>query len=363
MSSVNWKKLKYTQSTAMLRHAARYDDTDQDVQYKNPFLDKSRTHLNSRLSHSSKYETGKEAAERLRNRVKEIDAVEPPQRVRKDRVTAISFTVSAPEGLQPDQEEQFFNIVYRHLTEKAGGPENISPMYIHRDETHEYFNVNNTGKDNDKTGTIVTSRVHAHCTAIPYVPGKGVNAKTFMTRSTMRELNRTIDKSCKEELGIPFLTGARQPYGRSVEELQAASEQARRRMELEEIEKKKEQSKAELKEIEKEIEKTKSRSKAEKEKASAEKTLAEEQIKSARESASRHKEEAEKAKAESEKMKSESESIRKKMEELKSRYSSLATKYNSLVKTFNILLTKATKLGIAVGEKIHEIHEEQWHDL
>lgn len=363
MSSVNWKKLKYTQSTAMLRHAARYDDTDQDIQYKNPFLDKSRTHLNTRLSHSNKFETGKEAAERLRNRVKEIDAVEPPQRVRKDRVTAISFTVSAPEGLPPEQEEQFFNIVYRHLTEKAGGPENISPMYIHRDETHEYFNVNNTGKDNDKTGTIVTSRVHAHCTCVPYVPGKGVNAKTFMTRSTMRDLNRTIDKSCKEELGIPFLTGARQPYGRSVEELRSASEQARRRMEVEEIEKKKEKAQTELEDIEKEIEKTKAQSRTEKEKASAEKKRADEQIHASRTSASEARKEAEKAKAESEKMKTESESIRKKMEELKSKYSSLAQKYNSLVKTFNSLLTKATKLGIAVGEKIHEIHAEQWHDL
>ena len=372
MASVNWKKNKGNEAFVMLRHASRYDDDDDTVSrtYKNRFIDPSRTHLNTRISHSNKYETGRETYERLKNRVKEIDAVEPPKLVRKDRVTAISFTVTTPENLPPEQEEQFFSIVYDHLTELAGGAENISPLYIHRDETHPYIDVNNTGRDSDRTGTIVMSRVHAHCTAVPYVAGRGVNAKNFMTRASMRELNQRIDATCREQLGVPFLTDARQATGRSVEELQDASEKALRQQELDSINAKIEEAKESLLKTQQQLDSAKSeaesavrQAKIEKEKASsasAKKAKLDVQIHAARQAKAKAEKEADSAKARAQEMRKTAEEMKQRAEEMKTRYRNLAKKYNSLTHRFNGLARQATVLGIAVAKKVKEIQQEQY---
>ena len=83
-------------------------DDGKDVTYRNKYIDKSRTHLNYTIGPEigRRFDdlSGYGEAQRLKKRVEEIDAVEPPKRRRKDRVTAVAFCVTVPDGLDPGQE-------------------------------------------------------------------------------------------------------------------------------------------------------------------------------------------------------------------------------------------------------------------
>ena len=221
MSSVDFKKCKggTAQASAMIRHMERHDGND--VEYANRWVDKTRTHLNSVIDESGTVEDGKvprarQTHQRLKERVRQIDAREPPKRIRKDRVTVVTLTIAAPEGLADEDEERFFQLAYEEIAAFCGGTENVSKGFVHRDEIHDYI---------DTDGSRQTSRAHMHMAVIPYVKGKGVNGKAFETRARMRELNAAIDARCREELHVPFLTGKKGRTGRTVEELQAMSEE------------------------------------------------------------------------------------------------------------------------------------------
>lgn len=235
MSSVDFSKCKGAAGAARIAHMERHDG--KDVDYANKWIDRERTHLNSVVDSNGIVEDGKapssrQTLARLKERVREIDAMEPPKRIRKDRVTMVTLTVAAPEGLPPGiREKQFFQLVYDEIAEFCGGAENVSCGFIHRDEVHDYI---------DTDGSRRTSRPHMHMAVIPYVEGKGVNGKAFETRARMRALNERIDQRCREELHCAFMTRQRGRTGRTVEELQAMSEGKageRARRELNELEK------------------------------------------------------------------------------------------------------------------------------
>lgn len=215
MASVDFQKNTFTGGAAMVGHMTRHDG--QAVEYRNKYIDPARSGENYIID-AGRFEdtTARGVMERLRERVRAVDDVQPPKRKVKDRVTVMTYTIAAPDGLSEKQEREFFRVAYDELARFSGGRENVSPGYVHRDEIHDYVDA--------ASGERKTSRAHMHVAGIPYTAEKGVNGKAFETRARMRELNKTIDERCRRELGFKFLTGERGLSGRSVEEMQAASE-------------------------------------------------------------------------------------------------------------------------------------------
>lgn len=216
MASINIMKLHGSEGASILAHAHRHDG--KDVQYRNKHIDTARSKDNSTRYFKSVHDTAQTAHDeyaRLKARVEEIDAKEPPKRIRRDRVTMVAFEVPVPEGLPADREEKFFSLAYREIASMCGGSANVSTMRIHRDEVHEYTDP--------LTKERRTSRVHAHVVGIPYVPGKGVNCKGFMSRQALRDLQKRLDDKCRQELGVAFMDGSRQRSRGTVEDLKRAS--------------------------------------------------------------------------------------------------------------------------------------------
>ena len=219
MASANVMKLRGGAAAAILAHDHRHDG--RDVEYENEHIDKSLSGRNSVRYWKGVHDptmTAQGEYQRLRDRVAEIDKKEPPKRIRKDRVTMVGFEVPVPEGLPPEQEGRFFSIAYKAFAKMCGGPQNVSTLRIHRDEVHDYLDP--------VTKDVKTSRVHAHCVGIPYVPGKGVNCKSWMTRAALRDLQADIDRQCRSELGIAFMDGSRQRGRGTVDDLKRLSAQA-----------------------------------------------------------------------------------------------------------------------------------------
>lgn len=219
MASANVMKLRGGAAAAILAHDHRHDGMD--VEYENEHIDKSLSGRNSVRYWEGVHDptmTAQGEYQRLRDRVAEIDRKEPPKRIRKDRVTMVGFEVPVPEGLPPEQESRFFSIAYKAFAKMCGGTQNVSTLRIHRDEVHDYLDP--------VTKDVKTSRVHAHCVGIPYVHGKGVNCKSWMTRAALRDLQADIDRQCRSELGIAFMDGSRQRSRGTVEDLKRCSAQA-----------------------------------------------------------------------------------------------------------------------------------------
>ena len=202
MASINIMKLHGSEAASILAHAHRHDG--KDVQYRNKHIDTARSKDNSTRYFKSVHDTAQTAHDeyaRLKARVEEIDKV--------------AFEVPVPEGLPADREEKFFSLAYREIASMCGGAENVSTLRIHRDEVHEYVDP--------VTKERRTSRVHAHVVGIPYVRGKGVNCKAFMSRQALRDLQRRLDDKCRQELGVAFMDGSRQKSRGTVEDLKRAS--------------------------------------------------------------------------------------------------------------------------------------------
>lgn len=217
MSSINIMKLHGGEAAAVLNHNHRHDGR-LGVEYSNEHINPEKTHLNSVLHWrgTPAHETATEELARLRARVEEIDKVEPPARIRKDRVTLVSVEVPVPNfPLTPEEEAKFFKKAYSEIAKFCGGPQNCGSIQIHRDEVHDYIDP--------VTKETKTSRVHAHMLCIPYVPGKGVNCKQWMSRDRLRQIQQAVDSRIRQELGIPYLDGSRQRSRGSVESLKLAS--------------------------------------------------------------------------------------------------------------------------------------------
>lgn len=216
MASVNLMKLHGSEAGAVLAHSFRHDG--RPVRYGNEHIDPAKSGDNGTLVyHGVHAQDGRarDAYARLKARVAELDAKEPPKRIRRDRVTMVAFEVPVPEGLPPERERQFFKIAYAEIARMCGGAQNVSPLKIHRDEVHDYIDP--------VTKDVKTSRVHAHVVGIPYVKGKGVNCKQFMTRQALRDLQKRIDDRCRSDLGVQFMDGSRQRSRGTVEDLKRYS--------------------------------------------------------------------------------------------------------------------------------------------
>lgn len=219
MASVDWKKNRggTNQGFARMAHATRHDG--KDVKYNNAHVNKELSYLNYQVGPKGGIErSAREEIERLNKRVKELDKLKPPKRIRKDRVTTISFEVPAPDGVSEKDEAKFFSIAYSEIAKTCGGYNNVSNGYVHNDEKHSYFDPNKKG--------FVTSRAHMHMQGVVWTDDFGVNGKNFEKRERYTELNKRIDERCRKELGISFLKEEVSQHDRkwrSVEEMKRDS--------------------------------------------------------------------------------------------------------------------------------------------
>jgi len=223
MASADLKKLHGGAASHTRNHIYRHDG--KDVEYKNEHIDKSKTHLNTemRFPEHEGIVLSDDEDRFLRARVSEIDKKEPPIRVRKDRVTFVAFEAPVPDGTDTkEKEEAFFKIFYEEVARMCGGPQNVGVLKIHRDEIHPYIDP--------VTLDEKMSRVHAHCIGIPYVRGKGINCKMFMSKGNLRSLQNALDTRCREELGVSYLSRDEHAVlrGRRVEDIKIASAKASR---------------------------------------------------------------------------------------------------------------------------------------
>lgn len=160
--------------------------------------------------------SAEESRRRLRERVAEVDAVLPPKRVRKDRVTAIEFCIPAPrEDMTEEQQVEFLKKAYLGISRKFGN-ENIICGVIHLDEIHEYKDVDGIHK----------SRAHLHIVGVPYVPGKGINGKEFLKRETYKEVNKSMDNICEVMFSHKYQDGSKQKSRGTVEQLKQGEKNA-----------------------------------------------------------------------------------------------------------------------------------------
>ena len=218
MASADLKKLHGGAASHTRNHIYRHDG--KDVVYKNEHIDKSKTHLNTemRFPEHEGIVLSDDEDRFLRARVSEIDKKEPPIRVRKDRVTFVAFEAPVPDGTDTkEKEEAFFKIFYEEVARMCGGPQNVGVLKIHRDEIHPYIDP--------VTLDEKMSRVHAHCIGIPYVRGKGINCKMFMSKGNLRSLQNALDTRCREELGVSYLSRDEHAVlrGRRVEDVKITS--------------------------------------------------------------------------------------------------------------------------------------------
>lgn len=159
-----------------------------------------------------------EAVDNAEKRLKEVDAVLPPKRLKKDRVEALMVNIPCPlEITEQGRTKEFFDKVNDCMKDYFG-EKNWHGMEVHVDEVHQYYDP--------KLHKECTSLVHAHGVATPYVEGKGVNCKSFMTKANLAKATKVVDEMCLREFGISFRT-YRDPQHKSVEELKSETNIAR----------------------------------------------------------------------------------------------------------------------------------------
>ena len=112
---------------------------------------------------------------------------------------------------------EFFNKVNDCMKEYFG-EENWHGMEVHVDEVHGYY-------DRHKHEQCM-SLEHAHGVATPFVEGKGVNAKGFMTKANLSRATQVVDEMCLKEFGVSYRT-YQDPQHKSIEELKSETNIAR----------------------------------------------------------------------------------------------------------------------------------------
>lgn len=230
MASVDWQKMKSgSQKSAILRHCLRehknYSNKQVDLSQKdqNDILVNFQTQINPKYNTTGFFKkekiNAKSELERLNERVQELDKVKPPKRIRKDRVTAVSFNVPLPDFINDrENAEKFFSDTYKIISDFCGGEKNVSVGVTHYDELHTYYD--------NLIGEYVDSRPHMHIMGIPWTDEYGVNCKNFMTKKNMRQLNLEIDNYCRENYKSPYLIRSGQMSRGTVEDLKRDSRAA-----------------------------------------------------------------------------------------------------------------------------------------
>ena len=149
----------------------------------------------------------------IRECIAEIDKIRPPKRVKKDRKTVAELCVPAPrEGTSREDALRFFQSVYDEL---GAAGYHVCGGAVHGDEVHDYIDPD------DKQ--LHRSRLHMHVLIVPETPERGLNMKSWLTKSRFRELNALCDRVCERELGHPYQDGSKKRSRGTVEVLKERS--------------------------------------------------------------------------------------------------------------------------------------------
>lgn len=204
MASVNLQKHNTQEAcSGIIRHNYR-----ESSGHSNKDIRPELSHLNKTYGCM----TGNEARERLKQRIRQLDEIHPPQRIRADRKTCLSIVVTSPrEGMTPEQEAAWADAAWGVLGDMFG--DNLIDGVYHADEVHEYL---------ERDGTVHTSRGHLHADAVPWMDGYGLNMKHFFTKDLPVRINAALDAKCMEMFGFPYQDGTRKKSKGTVEELKAA---------------------------------------------------------------------------------------------------------------------------------------------
>ena len=191
MASVMLEKGKKTSGGVygQIRHDFRLNKN-----YSNKDIDLERTYLNKQYG----CQTGKDAREKFKSILKEIDEKLPPLRKKQDRKVALEMVFKAPrDNMTYEEETKFFDEMYKALEKEFGA--RVLYGVSHFDEKHMYIDA--------KTHKKMMSRDELHVMVIPYVEGKGVNMDMFYKRSLPKQLNKLADEVCKNLFGYKYQTG------------------------------------------------------------------------------------------------------------------------------------------------------------
>lgn len=210
LEKIGIRKLKIVKTLHMDRHGDENDNRNHSNENINPELSPGNFYVGCN--------SYAEAVDNAEKRLKEVDAVLPPKRLKKDRVEALMVNIPCPEEVtEQGRTKEFFNKVNDCMNEYFG-EKNWHGMEIHVDEVHQYYDP--------KLHKECTSLVHAHGVATPFVEGKGVNCKAFMTKANLARATKVVDDMCLREFGVSFRT-YRDPQHKSVEELKSETNIAR----------------------------------------------------------------------------------------------------------------------------------------
>lgn len=210
MASANVKKWQRRNLRSGGTRAHFVDNLRKKCEHSNKDLNRELTPLNYWMG-STGYD---DVLQKMDDRVATVDAVQPPERFKSDRITGLSINVPCPEKITQDGRSREFMSKSYKVMESCFGKDNVMGMTVHYDEVHDYY-------DQDK-GCMQTSLVHGHVFAVPFTDDKGINCKALCTRQFLRNLNKAMDDMCRREFGIAYQTGE---YARnkSIEQLKAES--------------------------------------------------------------------------------------------------------------------------------------------
>lgn len=208
MASANWMKATNQKAGALKRH---FDENYRiEGNHSNKEIDKSLSHNNYMLGCNS-YD---EALNSMKKRTKEVDALIPPKRIRKDRVTCCFIELPCPyEITKQEKSDLFFKSAYK-IMEDFFGEQNVHGGFVHKDEVHEYV-------DKDKKNRV--SLEHIHVLVSAYTDEKGINGKAFETKARLKKLNSELENMCFRTFGLHLNTGE-SPGRQSVEHLKEQTE-------------------------------------------------------------------------------------------------------------------------------------------
>ena len=217
MASVNLKK-------EQIRTGRIIGTNHMDRVKENDTRSHSNKNINPELSSGNFHvgcESFKEAMDKAEKRLKEVDKVLPPKRLKKDRIEVLLVNIPCPREItEQGKTTEFFDKVNDCMKEYFG-EKNWHGMEIHVDEVHGYYDRNKHEQ--------CMSLEHAHGVATPFVEGKGVNAKGFMTKANLSRATQVIDEMCLKEFEISYRTYA-DPQHKSIEELKSETNIARNEM-------------------------------------------------------------------------------------------------------------------------------------
>lgn len=217
MASIDFAKYTKQQADGMKVH---FDERcRKDLNHANKHIDPERAHLNYFIGCNS-YQEMKDNAE---NRVKHVDKIQPPKRIKTDRKTVVIAEIPCPLAIEKQgQADEFFRFTYEQLQAYFGN-DNIAGMTVHKDEKHTYI-------DN---GIEKESLFHGHAMIVPYTKEHGVNCKNFLTRNMLLNFHAWYNEKVLERFGIEYLTHER-ARRKTVEQLKESTELEAVRKELKE---------------------------------------------------------------------------------------------------------------------------------